>query len=374
MLAMPHHVSLSESRIVVGGSFACAVFLTIASSLAQVALVGASEIVLASPGEILAAGARDFLGHLFTLPGARVGAFSVITASAPPPDVAATCICTILSPPLSILIAPGAGAFHLYCSPPHFGSAFTSSNAGRYSDDRDVLRFAMFFCVITTVSILSSYCSIQRLLFILAPITAAFVIIPVISTARSFESLVSVRALEPFFTHKGIATIANSHFRHSWPNSQSIAQNVFIVDSRTLVNAPSSGVDGAGETKEARLLGKLYLARFCAIDLLLSFKARLSSIHLRNVAPCHFLTLFLILLSVMCIVFARRRFVRYLRYIWTTPKMNIMQDWRVFLVIASIFCMSPLSVQGQSHSCAILRSGAVKCWGEYPSGQVRLVV
>ena len=188
---MPHHVSLS--RIVVGGSFACAVLLTIASSLAQVAL-GASEIVHASPGGKIAAGSR------LTLHVAHVGAFSVINASAPPPDFAATCIGTILSPPLSILSTPGSGAFPLSCSPPHFGSAsvtqpFVSSNAGGYSDDRDALRFAVFLCVIMTVSISSSYCSIQRLLFI----TAAFVIIPVLSTQWSFESFVSVRALEPLF-------------------------------------------------------------------------------------------------------------------------------------------------------------------------------
>ena len=157
---MPHHVSLS--RIVVGGSFACAVFLTIASSLAQVAL-GASEIVHASPGGKIAAGSR------LTLHVAHVGAFSVINASAP--DFAATCIGTILSPPLSILSTPGAGAFPLSCSPPHFGSAsvaqpFVSSNAGGYSDDRDALRFAMFLCVITTVSISLIYRIIQRRLFI----------------------------------------------------------------------------------------------------------------------------------------------------------------------------------------------------------------
>ena len=150
MLAM-QHVSLSQM----------AVFLAIASSLAQVA-VDTSDIVPASPGGKIAAGSR------LILPVARVGAFSDITASAPPPDVAATCIGTILSPPLSTL---GDSAFHLSCSPPHFGSSsvaqpFISSSAGRYSDDRDVLHFAMFLCVIMTVSILSSYRIIQRWLFI----------------------------------------------------------------------------------------------------------------------------------------------------------------------------------------------------------------
>jgi hypothetical protein len=135
-------------------------FSAIASSLAHVALY-TSEIAPASPGGNIAAGAR------LILPVARVGAFSDITASAPPPDVAATCIGTILSPPLSTL---GDSAFHLSCSPPHFGNSsvaqpFISSSAGRYSDDRDVLRFAIFLFVMT-VSMLSSYRIIQRWLFI----------------------------------------------------------------------------------------------------------------------------------------------------------------------------------------------------------------
>jgi hypothetical protein len=151
MLAVSHHVSLP--RIVVGGSFACAVVLTIASSLAQLSL-GLSEIVLAPPAKILAASASDFLGQLFTLPGARVGTYLVITAAASHSDVMAKETGSILSPPLSKLSTPGDCAF-LPSRSPHrtfqaidagsvsVASPFIVSNAGGCSVDWYILCFVM---------------------------------------------------------------------------------------------------------------------------------------------------------------------------------------------------------------------------------------
>lgn len=100
---MPHHVSLSP--IIVSGSSACALFLTIASSLARVAL-GACEIVDASPP-----GGKIAPGVGLTLHVAHVGALSVINASAPPPDVMATDTGSILALLRSILSTAGACAF-----------------------------------------------------------------------------------------------------------------------------------------------------------------------------------------------------------------------------------------------------------------------